>query len=73
MDSSVYPDQSVMNEVQNFIPVKINVDQQPALAQRYGVSSIPAIVWLDSNGNERKRVVGGYPPAEFVVMMQSAR
>lgn len=73
MDSSVYPDQLVMNEAQNFIPVKINIYQQPAAAVRYNVSSVPTVVWLDSNGHERKRLVGTCSPTEFVAMMQTAR
>lgn len=73
MESNTYPDPAVIVEAQNFISVKINVDQQPAIADRYGAASIPLIVWLDSSGHERNRVTGGYGPAEFISYMRSAR
>lgn len=37
--------------------VKINIDEQPFLASRYGISSIPTMI-LFKNGKEVRRVVG---------------
>ncbi|HET7876909.1 MAG TPA: thioredoxin [Methylomirabilota bacterium] len=36
---------------------KVNVDEQPALAARYGVRSIPTVV-LIKDGKERDRIIG---------------
>lgn len=36
---------------------KVDVDQQPALAQQYGVMSIPTLI-VFKNGKEDSRVVG---------------
>lgn len=36
---------------------KVDVDQQPALAQQYGVMSIPTLI-VFKNGKEDNRVVG---------------
>ena len=48
----------VMEQVSNTIPVnKINVDEQPDFAQRYGIRSVPTVVLLEG-GQEVKRHIG---------------
>ncbi len=44
-----YKDQAVV--------AKVNVDDVPALARKYGISSIPAVI-LFSNGEEAQRIIG---------------
>ena len=43
---------------------KVNVDEEPALAQRYGVMSIPTLV-LIKDGQEVARQVGALPLASL--------
>lgn len=47
---------------------KVNVDEEPGLAQTYGVMSIPTIV-LIKNGEVVKKVVGAVPKAEVEAML----
>ena len=44
--------------------VKVNVDQAPALAARYGAQSIPTLVLLE-RGREVERIVGALPEAQL--------
>jgi thioredoxin 2 len=44
---------------------KINVDEEPALAQRFGISSIPTLV-LVRHGQELDRAAGARSEAELV-------
>jgi len=44
---------------------KVNIDEAPALAQRFGVSSIPTMV-LVSRGREIDRIVGARSEADIV-------
>jgi thioredoxin 1 len=37
--------------------VKVNIDEEPALAQRYGIMSIPTLM-LFASGEEKARMVG---------------
>ncbi|MCA1591094.1 MAG: thioredoxin [Acidobacteria bacterium] len=37
--------------------VKLNVDENPAISQRYGIKGIPTLI-LFKNGKEEERVVG---------------
>ena len=43
---------------------KVNVDEEPDLARRFGVMSIPTVVFL-KNGQEFDRKVGVMPPQAF--------
>jgi thioredoxin 1 len=40
--------------------VKLNIDEEPEIAQRYGVMSIPTLI-LFKDGAEAKRVIGAMP------------
>lgn len=48
---------------------KINVDEEPALAQEFGVVSIPTLVVL-KNGAEVSRKVGAAPKAQILAMLE---
>lgn len=41
--------------------VTVNVDSMPQLAEKYNISSIPALVYLDADGKEVYRSVGFQP------------
>ena len=44
--------------------VKVNVDEAPAVAARYGATSIPTLVLLEG-GHERDRIVGAVAEAQI--------
>lgn len=73
MDSNTYADPAVIQESQNVVMVKINVDNQPDVATRYSASSLPTIVWMDANGVERGRTVGAGDISSFLGLMQQYR
>jgi thioredoxin 1 len=39
----------------------VNIDEEPALAARYGVSSIPTLLLLDENGDPTAQLIGARP------------
>ena len=43
---------------------KVNVDEEPELARRFGVMSIPTVVFL-KEGREFDRKIGAYPPEVY--------
>ena len=48
---------------------KVNVDDEPALAGRFGISSIPTLI-LFKNGQQEAVSVGVRPKEELVQMLQ---
>lgn len=51
MDRSVWSDQEIEKLMENFIPLKIDLDTNRSLAQKYSVRAIPSILIIDANGN----------------------
>lgn len=73
MDQITYEDEKVIEEVmKNFIPVKVDVDVEQALAYQFGIYSIPTIVYLDENGNEVYRTVGYRSASQTLADMDEA-
>lgn len=54
------------------VPLRINVDKQPNLAQFYGVQAPPVVLALDATGKPLGGIRGFYPPKEFVQAMKKA-
>ena len=50
---------------------KVNVDEEPELARRFGVMSIPTVVFLNQ-GREFDRKVGAFPPAAYQEVLDKA-
>jgi len=50
--------------------VKINVDESPALAQKYGIASIPTVVVFE-NGEVKDTMVGFRPKQDIVKIIES--
>ena len=58
----------VLDEIAGDYPdvafVKLNVDEAPEVAQRYGVMNIPTVLAFEG-GEVKQRVVGAMPKAKF--------
>src|SRR5579871_6029106 len=50
--------------------VKVNVDDSPHVAARYGIQSIPTLV-LFKQGKEVRRLIGARPKAELAAAIQA--
>ena len=48
----------------NITLAKVNVDEQPALAARYGIRSIPTILFV-KGGQVLDQVIGAVPKAQL--------
>lgn len=59
----------IAEENPQYLIAKVNVDEQPELAQMFGVSSIPTLVVL-KNGNVANMAVGARPKAQILAMLE---
>lgn len=59
LDDETFPSPLVKNKlIQNYVLLKVDVDENPELASKYQAYSLPTMVVLDSNGQEIKRIIG---------------
>ena len=49
---------------------KVNVDEEPGLAQRFGIMSIPTVM-LFKDGKEIDKKIGVMPPQEFIKVIDA--
>ena len=50
---------------------KVDVDEEPELARRFGVMNIPTVVFL-KEGREYDRKIGSFPPAVYTGALDKA-
>ena len=78
MEDSTFSDPSVVKKSSSFIPVRVDVDKQREVAEKYGGNArkyggigIPNILFLDGEGRRIKQVVGYHGPQKFIAVMDS--
>jgi thiol:disulfide interchange protein len=72
MERYVLPDPRVVQTVSRFAAVSIDVDAQPSLAQKYGVTAIPTFIVLSPTGAEVARLGPYDSPEAFVTALEQA-
>src|SRR6188474_43511 len=69
MDAACYVDHSIAEEINNrFVPVRVDADRRPDIAERYDLGGLPTTAFLDGEGN----VLGGgtfVPPQRLRVAL----
>ena len=61
--------EEIANERDDVIVGKVNVDNDPELAEQFNVFSIPTLVVL-KNGEEVNRVAGARPKAQLLALLE---
>jgi len=72
LDMYTYTHPKVIAESRKWVSVKIDAEQQEALAQRYGVTGFPTVLFLKPNGQPAVRTSGFYPPDIMLKAMKYA-
>ncbi len=72
MDEETYPDARVVAASRGFEMARVDVDEQPDIAARYGISSLPTTVWMRADGHAVVGVVGSLEPKDFLSAMGQA-
>ena len=73
LDAQTYTDAKVQDRSKDWIMVRIDVDENKALAREYQIASIPTLVLLNPNGKEVAREMGFIPPAEMLAFMSRVK
>jgi thioredoxin-related protein len=63
MESSTFPDPRVVELIhKNFIPVKVDLEDDMAVSSRYRIKEIPSLIVLDEHNKELERFYGYSSP-----------
>ena len=70
MRRTTWSDPQVRKALEGYVPVRIDVDQNPELASRYHVSGIPCVAVINASGDTIKRNDGYLPPEPFLAWLR---
>ena len=59
----------ILEEINDIDILKVNVDNYPDLAKKYGVMSIPTLI-LFNNGNEINKIIGLHSKEEILSFIE---
>ncbi len=78
MEDSTFRNMEVIKKAKSFIPVRIDVDKQPDVANQYNGNAakysgigIPNLLFWDTEGSYLKQIIGYHSPAELIAVMDS--
>jgi len=66
MRRRVFSDRTVADAAAAVIPVRIDVDKQPAVAREYHIDALPTFILIDADGRPVRSESGGMEAGEFV-------
>ena len=72
MDERTYNQIVVVRESRKWVPVKVDIDAQPKIAERYGLKTPPMVVFLKPDGSLIGKFTGYTDAAGMVKQMKSA-
>ncbi len=72
MERNTFTDAKVQQRMAGFVPLKIDVDRQPEIAQRYGIEGLPTTAVVDADGKPVARAVGYLDPDGFLKVLDAA-
>lgn len=69
MLATTYKDKAVVARSKQFVSVLINADEQPKVLEKYGISGLPTVLFLNSKGKVLLRTTGYDKAPEFLKLM----
>lgn len=73
MDRTVLPSEAVTSALEQYVPVRLDVDRERELANRFQVIATPTFAVVDAQGRLVARTEGFLPVEEFVRFLGQAR
>ncbi len=66
LDAQVFSTSSFKDFSKGFVLCRIDVDEQPDIAQKFNIEAMPTTIVLNSSGSELGRFLGFMPAAEYI-------
>ncbi len=71
--TGTYPDPHVIEEMADFIAIKVDTQKRIDIESKYGIAYYPTVIFLDPKGKEISRHVGYLGPEEMVQEIKQSR
>ena len=68
---TTWADKEVDAALRGYVPVKVDIDRSPELAQKYGVRAVPTFAVLGDDGEAVRQADGALPPQDFLRWLKS--
>lgn len=72
MLATTYKDKAVVARSKQFVPVLINADEQPKVLEKFGISGLPTVIFMNAKGKVLLRTTGYDKAPEFLKLMDQA-
>lgn len=69
VERETFTDLAVAHALEPFVTVKVDIDQQPWLAQRYQIEAVPAYLKIDGKGTAMGHALGYKSPGEMTSLL----
>jgi thiol:disulfide interchange protein len=73
MERNTFPDEKVQQRLAGFVPLKIDVDKQPKLAAKYGITAMPTTLVVDATGKPITGALGYLEAADYLAVLNKAK
>ena len=73
MERTTFADERVRRRMTEFVPLKIDVDQQREIAAKYGIQSLPTTAVVGSDGRSVTRAIGYLDADRFLEVLSQAK
>ena len=67
---TTWADKDVETALRDYVPVKVDVDRRPDLAEQYNVRGVPAFFVLGDDGRPLRQADGALPPEAFLAWLK---
>lgn len=71
VEREAFSDPRVEAAIQPFIPVKVDIDRHPWLAQKYQIDAVPAYLKIDGKGTASGHALGYKSPGEMESLLSA--
>jgi thiol:disulfide interchange protein len=73
MASETFAKAEVETALQQFVPIKIDIDKDRSTTERYQIDGVPTFALIDDDGRVVKQITGGMDATDFLAWLGTSR
>jgi len=73
MVHTTWADKEVDAALRDYVPVKVDIDRDRDLAEKYAIRAVPTFIVLADDGSAKRQTDGALPPAEMIAWLRGGK